>query len=631
MTGIPLQTFELSNWLGLNTQAPITDCDPHYVVNCQNVEFDDEGVIAKRRGMQRVSITLSGRINLIHDFQCQAGFVHSGDRQKTLIVSGAVLNVVHRFNSGAEQEISATFSSTAAIHYVAVSDNGAAYISNELGGAAPKLLCYNSGWKYVSAALAAPASAPSIAAGSAGSLTGVFNAIYNYQDIFGNESNPSPKPTSGVTLSGNNLNVQVVGSSDTTVNQINVFVKTPSTSVYKFAASFSNTSTTVAITATETAIAGGDEARYDYYPCPFGKYVVIHNDMLIVGGDPSIPDLIYVSNWRYHRQFSTGTDFDRVVTGDGQPVKGFGRMLSSLVVAKGKSLHSAEGEDNTTFKTKIYDPEYGVLGQPSMTFFRRKLAYFSDDGIYADNGMVPDEISLVLRPTIRQLNPANLATVPAKQLAANYKYYKKLMFAVREATGAGDNDAILVFNYERGTWTKYKGFTITAMGVVHNPDEYEFLYGGDASGNVFLFSPPNGGSPNSDNITGTTSAISAFAETPWLHLPRLKGNPNWMTVKTEAPWFILYAGGEPASGNSTITITTNYYTNFSSVIRGTFSTTHSASTWPTMTCDPKQVKFGGAIAQFDWIKFRFTNNVADEHFRIYKLAVGFRPKPAREY
>jgi hypothetical protein len=626
---IALQVLELSNWKGLNTLAPLTDCDPQYVVDCQNVDFDDDGAIAKRRSCIR-KLALSGRVNMIIDFQNQQGFSSTTDRSRVVIAAGTTLSVVANFDA-AGQTVSATFSVTNQIHYAAVTNNGACFISNE-GGGVPNVLCYTGGsFRYVTAALSAPTAAPDIAAGSTGSLTGSgYGAIYTYQDIFGNESNPSAKPV-GITLSNQNLDVGIVASADITVSQVNLYVKTPSISVYKLAMTNSNTSGTVSVTYADNVIAGGTDANYDHFECPAGKFVVIYNDMLIVGGSTTLPDLIYPSNWQYPRQFSTGLDYDRVTSGDGQPVKGFGRLLSSLIVAKAKSIYVAEGEDNTTFHTKAYDPEYGVLGQPSITFFRRRLAYFSDDGIYVDNGMVPEELSMRIRRTLRSLNPFNLAVNPPKQICENYKYYKKLYWAVREATGSGENDTILVYNYERDTWTKYKGIEVTAMGAVHAAMDYEMMYGGDSNGNIFEFMPPNGGSPNSDNITGSTASISAYAETPWMNLPKLKGFTDWERSKTHAPWFMIYAGGEPATGKSTISIVTNYYTDFSSVIRGTFTTTHNATAWPTVTCDPKVVKFGGTVAQFKWIKFKFTNNNLDEHFRIEKVAIGFRPKPAPEY
>jgi hypothetical protein len=631
--GIPVQILELSGWRGLDTQSPITDTDPHFLADCQNIDFDDEGVIAKRRGMQKVNVTLSGSggCNLIYDFYSQQGFISPSDGQRVIIIKGSTLNVIQSF-SLAGMTTSATFAATDALHYGTSANNGVCFISNENGGAAPKLLCYNgSQWVYRSAELTAPASAPSLVAGSTGSFTGTFTAIYTYMDIFGNESNPSPEPTVGVSLTGKNLNVGVTASADTTVDTIAVYVLAPSLSTYRLAGTTSNTSGTYSTSLTEATLGSSPEVVFDNFSCPYGKYVRIFNDMLIVGGDPTLPDLIYCSNWLFPRQFNLGTDFDRVGSCDGQAVKGFGSLLTDMVVAKQNARFLASGPDNTTFHTRQYDQDYGILGQPSMVSISKKNIFFSDDGVYLDPGNVPQEISRRIRPTLRQLNPANLSVIPPKQFTAVYKYYKKILFAVREATGAGPNDTLLVYNYELDTWTKYKGVQVQYIAPVHVSQNYELLYGGDSSSNVFLFSPPNGGSPNSDNHTGSTVSISAYAETPWIHLPRAKGMEDWERRKSESAWLQIYAGGEPATGNSTITITTNVYTDFSATIRGTYSTTHNATSWPTASCSPKLIKGFGSLGQFDWIKFRFTNNLMDEHFRITKLAIGFRAKPAVEY
>lgn len=627
-----IQRFELSQWRGLNTLPSLTDKDPHYIEDCQNVDFDDDGVIAKRRGCTRVNVTLSGRINFIADFQSQQGFTTATDRQKVLVVAGVTLSVLSGLTG--TPTVSATFTATNAIHYGATSNNGACYISNENGGAAPKVLCYTGGaWVYSSAELAAPTAAPNLAASAstASTLTGVgWKARTSYNDIFGNESNLSPAPTTGVTLSSSAFNVGIVGSADATVNSVNVYVLSPSSSAYRFVGTTSNANSTYSVTQAINVIDGGAEAEYDHFTCPFGKYVAIYNDMLIVAGDPTIPDLVYCSNFQFHRQFSTGTDFARATSGDGQPVKGFGKSYDDLVIAKADSIYYATGTDNTTFNAKIHNQEYGVLGQPSMEYYWRRFVFFSDDGIYVDNQMAPDEISRRIRTTLRQLNPGNLNCIPPKQFVANYKYYKKLLFSVREATGVGENDAILVYNYELDTWTKYKGIEAVYLSTVQMQDDYEYLYGGNAAGNIYLFNPPNGGSPNSDNFTGSKVAISAYAETPWIHLSKALGANDWEFTRHEAAWMRIYAGGEPASGNSTISIQTTYYTDFSSTVRGTFSTTHNAAAWPAFTVQPKLRKFGAKLGHFEWVKFRFTNNTTDEHFKIHKIVVGFRRRPALE-
>ena len=51
-------TWELKDWIGLNMSPNISNKDPHYVEDCQNVDFDERKLIIKRRATQ--SITLSG-------------------------------------------------------------------------------------------------------------------------------------------------------------------------------------------------------------------------------------------------------------------------------------------------------------------------------------------------------------------------------------------------------------------------------------------------------------------------------------------------------------------------------------------------------------------------------------------
>ena len=304
------------------------------------------------------------------------------------------------------------------------------------------------------------------------------------------------------------------------------------------------------------------------------------------------------------------------------------------MIAKSDSLHLAAGEDNTTFRTKPYNQEMGILGNPSILTFLKRMAFFSDDGIYVDTGDIPKEISEVIRPTIRRLNPANLITRGApKQISVNNQYYKKLMFAVRQATGDGENDTILVYNWEIGSWTIYKGIEVTAMARVQIDTDWEYLFGGDSNGNVFIFTWPGSGY-NYDSVGGSDNAIEAHAETVWMHLPRAVGINPWARAKTESAWLKIYAGGQPAAGNNYVNLQALLYTDFDrDTVRATYSLTFNAAAWPAET--PIEAKLieslgGDDLGPFEWLKLKFINNEFNEHFKIQKLVFGFRAKPSVE-
>ena len=626
----PTLTVTLDKWTGLDAFSPPDEMDPHHVADCQNIDFDEAGTIEKRRGASKVALTLSGRVHLIYDLQGQQGFTGvAADKLRTLIVAGSTLYVVQEFNRF--NVVEASFTVPDAKHYACTTNNGVCFISNETGGV-PMLLAPVAGvWRYVSAALNHPTVAPTGAIGGVGSLTGEYRYRYTYEDYWGNESNPSD-PSAPVMLGevggeGKYANVTVTASPDVTVQFIHLYVLPPGQSIYQYVSTHPNTSGTIVHWETDAQVLGGAALEYDHETCPPGKYVTLYNDMLAVAGAAGLADTVYVSNNQYHRQFAVATDFARAVSGDGQPIKGFASTFQSLIVGKSDSLWIGEGEDNQTFQLRPHDQQYGVLGMPSMTFIQRTLAYFSDDGIYTDNTLVPTELSVLIRNKMRQLNPGNLAIDPPRQVAANYKYYKQAFWSVRRATGAGPNDTLLVWNYERSAWTLWTGNAAECLGAVQDFSDYEMMYGGDSVGNVFLYNPPNGGSPNHDSVAGSPVAISSFAETPWLHLPRMKGLEDWERTRTVGRYIILYASGE--SAGPTITLQTNYYVDFDETIRATFSTTHTAYAWPKVKPDPKtNSPFGGPDKPFKWLKLKFTNNNFDEHWKLHKVILGFKTKPA---
>jgi hypothetical protein len=639
MGGLETTIYELDKWLGLDVYSSPTDTDPHYLSDCQNVDFHEDGTICKRRGLtsavgyQTTSPTFSPPINMLFDFQSQQGFTNSSDFQRILVAHGSSLSVVRNFGNWATEVIDFSATISNALHYATVANNGVCFLGNELGGAAPKMLCYlNGSWVFRSAELDSPTSAATLSSGTTGSLSGDYRFRYTYEDVFGNESNMSTASAT-VTLAANkNCDVVVPQTTDPTVTIINIYGLAPQSSIYQWCSSSSNSSSstankTVNVSVTDAMIQVGEPGPEDCFPCEKGKYVTLFNNMLVVAGDPTLPDKVAVSNVGFHREFGANS-YDRVTSGDGQAIKGFGRSYNELVIAKADSLYRAIGSDPSNFKASPYSPEYGVLGQPSMTFFYQRLAFFSDDGIYADNALIPIELSKRIRNLLQKLNPANLSVTPPKQYCCNDKYYKRIIWAVREAAGAGENDALYLWNYERDCWTRWTGVQCTCLAALQIYQDYEFVYGGDANGKIFWVTPPSGASPNYDDFSGTWSTISAYATSPWINLPKTLGIPAWDRTRTELQKIKIYAGGEGASGSTaSITLTMNWYSDFSNTIRGTFSTTHHCEPWPAYTVDPKTITLSGNQGTVNWFKFKISNNDLDVHFKIYKMVFFFKLKP----
>jgi hypothetical protein len=137
MAGTEIFTVELSGWKGLNTDPNLFDKDPHFVEDCQNVDFDEMGMITKRRGTQKINVTFSGRTNLIYDFQSQQGFKYTDDKHRVVIIAGGYLYVVNE-----DWTVDAVFPAVNIIHYAVTADNGVCYISNESDSTVPYMLCY---------------------------------------------------------------------------------------------------------------------------------------------------------------------------------------------------------------------------------------------------------------------------------------------------------------------------------------------------------------------------------------------------------------------------------------------------------------------------------------------------------
>ena len=124
MAGIKTYTLEIKGWRGLNTLPNIADKAANDIEDCRNVDFDEEGMIVKRRGCTHV-VTFSGTVNLIHNFESVIGFTWAQDNQRVIVVAGSTLYVVQDF--AVTNTISATFSVTPTTHHACSTNNKVAF------------------------------------------------------------------------------------------------------------------------------------------------------------------------------------------------------------------------------------------------------------------------------------------------------------------------------------------------------------------------------------------------------------------------------------------------------------------------------------------------------------------------
>lgn len=647
MAGSEFFTVELSGWQGLDTRVGIADKNPKSVEDCLNVDFEQGGVISKRRGFKSVlQGDGSSPVNLLYDFQSAQGFSTLSDSHRIIVARGTTCAVYTESFSA----VHATFSVTDCLHYAVSSDNGACIITNECAGE-PKIIGYSgtlSSFFMDALNLLAPAGWVSLSGNPVsftvfGDLDGTqgWQVRYSYVDQWGNESNLNDGKEYYLATISTSVGVAIdagycMPSTMSSVIQMNVYLRRKDEADYYFVGTLSNTTYATGTKSfsviRESALkATTPVAEGQYDAPPIGKYLAIYASCLVIAGDSALPDLVRLSYPGFYRQWDINS-FARAASRDGQPVKGLLPYMDTLIVGKSGSIHSGLGTNDENFLIKAMDTDYGVVGQGGMATARRRYFIMTDDGIYGGyGGNVFEELTERIRPTYLALSKAALNAEPSRAFCANFRFSKKIMFGVRAASGDGANDALLVWDYgDGGAWTKYSVSGCRYLAQLQDSSKGRYLYGGDDAGNVWLFTA-NGMSAvennDTNNVTGAATAISAYFETPWINLPRMAG-VQWPRALTEAAWAQIWAGGEPASGNSTITLQTTVYTDFSSTVKGTFSTTHAAVAYPGVSCDPKVISgFAGDSDVFESIKLRISNNIAGEHFKVHKIIFGFRVRP----
>jgi hypothetical protein len=628
---MPLKTlqYELSNWQGMDRFTPETDCDPHFWHDLQNMECSDGGAMVKRTGSRAVGTTFTQTINLIYDHQSQFNYGSDTDRQRTLVVSGDILNVIKGFNS-TSSTIEATFSATNAFHYAVTDDLGVSYISNANGGAIKMLAYVGSSWIYQDADLKAP-STISVTYGATLSftLTGTFQAVSSYVDKYGNESPLSPESPE-IVIANQAIDIPITVSSDPTIDYVKYYLLGPGMSDFQFSGTASNTTGTYSHTTTMAELMAGALAPSYLVPMPTGKYITMYEDMLLIGGNPTVPDSVWCSNRQFHRQWSDNVS--RCVTGDGQAIMGFGDSFDRKLVVKNDSLHLCEGDYPDVFKNRIYVSKYGGVGQNAVAAAEGRMVFYSDDGLYMDNGQLADEKTRKIIDYVKTLNGENVVSyqgAPSKLVVGSNRYFKKVFISTREDADSGENDTVIVWDYLRDNFTKYIGNAPRIMGTVQNANDLEYLYGGDISGHIWQFTPTSE-KVYDDTVSSTTSTtISCYAETPWMQLAKLKGLPDWEQTRIVPRYIKIYASGVPAAGSTQVHLDAKYYVDFDEVTPiSTFNLAFDVSTANEKKPTNQTINYGGSVGTFKWVKWRFEHAYLGEHLRIHKMIFAFKPKPS---
>lgn len=278
------------------------------------------------------------------------------------------------------------------------------------------------------------------------------------------------------------------------------------------------------------------------------RYMELYNNQLFMAGFSSALSTAYWSELGEPEGVDP-TYFAEFRTNDGDRLTGMKAYNGQLVVSKAKSLHRVTGDNPANFFFSEITDQYGFLSNRAIVVFKDTLLGLDSKGIVRFNGANVEVVSTQkVEPTFRAMN---ITAAQENAVAVHFRQYNEVWFGI-PCDGATLNNCTVVYDYEAGSWTKYKGFLPSTFTVAKRGLDQPTVFYGGYTGSIAYFHS----SLAADLGQAITCAINLPFRAP-------------MGQTTEEIYRRLYINTEPVSGGESQAITAELMKNYSETVLDT--------------------------------------------------------------
>jgi len=361
----------------------------------------------------------------------------------------------------------------------------------------------------------APTASCAAVAGSGTTMTGTYKYVVTFiYDDASEESSVGPEMTSGVTVSGQGVDLSDIPLGNASCTQRNIYRTEDGGILYYYLATIDdNTTTTYHDTATDADLDLADLAPDDNGVPPICKYVASFANRMWYANLSDNPSRIMFSAITESEASSnvTGTQPSHGAAGaeivpsdfwidvnddDGDEITGLGVTLDSMIIFKEKSIWRIVGSDPSNFELQKANTDMGCIA-PRTIAKVETLLYFLTGGdkpsIAATDGINTIPIGERIQPTLEgDIDRTTLETA----CAVRYRYNYVLLY---KPTSASNNLNGFVHDYTKDVWGRITNIPAAMFSVWDGSDDGGKCYFGDATaGNVFQYD--SGASDNGSDI-----------------------------------------------------------------------------------------------------------------------------------
>lgn len=363
--------------------------------------------------------------------------------------------------------------------------------------------------------LAAPLTAPTLAAGAAGTPTGTYEArVTYYNSNTGHESSAGPT-SNQVTLTADILSFSSIPvSPDSQTTHRRLYVRNVDTMANFYLATTvnDNSTTTASWDAADTTLVtrGPDEDEND--PPPSGVRVLAwHRSRMFVADDTKL----YYSKVGLPEAFDP-ENYEYVAPNDGQRITALYSYGDLLIVLKERSMYGLFGVDPEIWQLRLLSADIGCTSHQSLTSVDTTLFWWSEKGPVRWLGL-GSRIDLIGQQLLRdQITPSAIAFGELNDVVATMDPVQEhVLFAVAEL-GQTRNTIVLPWSYRLNCWVSTKWDPlggVASLATVYDDTGRPWVYYGSYAGQVFRAWDTDVDGVPSGTVTGSVTASGTSMST----------------------------------------------------------------------------------------------------------------------
>jgi len=514
--------------------------------------------ISKRKGFQKLNSTILQETGVNASFTGIFEYVPSSGTSKKVATTTAGLYVYDTPAANEWNAISLTNAGGARTGTVDnLYDSAIFYDQMYIGGGATtdgnlRFDANNATPAVWNMGIAAPVTTTTAGAASAGgSLSiGTYKYKITYENVFGEESNPSVA-SNAITTAGGNKTIPLTAipvSPDAQTTKRNIYRTFVDGGVYSYLATIAdNSTTTFTDTFADTTLLDAVE-EFAFGVPPHFSMIEMYKGVAFMSGDPSYLSRIYFSYQGRPASVDSSADYRDLDANDGEIITGLKRYLTTMVAFKGGSIWNASGDDRTTFGFDRKVTFTGSVNNACIVDVPNKgvLAFISPSGrFYFYDGVNATPTGIKIEPILNGLSLLKLGktvgtVVPSKN---------QCRWIVPDG-GSNFCDLMIWYDYLQDVWgtTDLDNTIANYCTMMHDATNTPQFYLGAAYNSVALL---GGGTVWIGDTGGTDDGTPISVEVMDRGHPRQDATPE-----TQKCFYHLFVWFKPIAG---VTLTAYAY------------------------------------------------------------------------